>query len=99
MRQCIEAANDDCADGCNLRGAKLVCGEDGITYQGACIAECQGVKILRQTPCNSRDPRNYDTRLLAGGGAGRPDGAATASTEDAWPGLRAGKITNADINR
>ncbi|GAB4816324.1 hypothetical protein N2152v2_003370 [Parachlorella kessleri] len=55
--------------GVGLRGnsrsleGKLVCGDDGITYQNACLAHAQGVKVVQEKPCSGRtksaDPASF----------------------------------------
>ena len=75
-----------------------MCGEDGITYQGACIAACQGVKVAKQKPCSPKDARQYDTKAPLA--EGPPAGAAAAMAVAAGlPGLAAGRVTAVDINR
>jgi len=34
------AGAQDCSQGCDMRGKGVVCGADGITYHGACLAIC-----------------------------------------------------------
>jgi hypothetical protein len=51
----------DCKEGCSLT-AHLVCGEDGLTYAGACLAHCQGVGVEHDGPC-SVDSYNIHTVL------------------------------------
>lgn len=42
------------AQGCSLEKG-LVCGDDGFTYQNACLAASQGVKVAHQNPCSGRN--------------------------------------------
>ncbi len=42
------------ADNCNCNeGYQPVCGEDGITYDNACQAQCEGIAIVEERTCGS----------------------------------------------
>jgi hypothetical protein len=61
----------DCTAGCDLAGAALVCGADGLTYAAECLAACQGVAVAAPGACSGGDEGQ-----LAGGAAG-PSPAST----------------------
>ena len=73
----------DCSKGCDLSAApNPVCGADGITYQGACLAVCQGTTVKDPSgPCSPKAGAMLNLELpvaaaLADAGAGA---AATAA--------------------
>ncbi len=52
-----------------MRAQPLVCGSDGNTYMGSCLALCQGVRVARAGPCSPRDAGLFDPKLLAANAA------------------------------
>ncbi|KAI8464412.1 MAG: hypothetical protein J3K34DRAFT_474337 [Monoraphidium minutum] len=83
----VGAQEGPCAGGCDLDGAALVCGADGNTYQGACLAECQGIAVTKSGPCTRADAKQFDTkprRDAAGGGAAAPGGSGARYKEEGF---------------
>ncbi|KAI8462799.1 MAG: hypothetical protein J3K34DRAFT_498164 [Monoraphidium minutum] len=81
----------DCTRGCDLAAsAAPVCGADGVTYQAACLAACQGVAIKDAAgPCRPQDAAMLNAKLpaalaaavlAAGDGAGGPGGVVDLET-------------------
>jgi len=54
----------DCSAGCDMRGQGLVCGADGMTYHGECVAVCQSVTVVRQGPCKTDDAALFDPATM-----------------------------------
>jgi len=42
----------DCSAGCGI-SADLVCGDNGLTFMGACLALCSGFQVVHDGPCAS----------------------------------------------
>jgi len=78
---CVCRCSSGCADGCDL--GDLVCGDDGITYQGSCLAICQGVAIVKQGACTPTDSTMFSS-----------EGFGTASASDG-----SGVVTQEQMNR
>jgi V8-like Glu-specific endopeptidase len=57
-----EGETHDCSVGCTL-SSSLVCGTDGLTYQGSCLAVCSGAGIAHPGPCGP--PAGADGRAAA----------------------------------
>jgi hypothetical protein len=59
-----------CASGCTL-SANLVCGANGVTYMGECLARCSGTSIAYRSACQ---PPNTDLQrqALAAGPNAKP---------------------------
>jgi hypothetical protein len=75
------ARAQDCPeDGCDIRRARLVCGEDGSTYMGECLAACQGVKVAKRGACKADDTRQFDPAALEDTAAA--DGSPSARAID-----------------
>ena len=55
----------DCDSGCELHGP-VICGTDGITYADACLAVCQGVKVLHPGACDGDAVAPEAERKLSG---------------------------------
>jgi len=63
----------DCSSGCSLDSSNIVCGVDGVTYQGACLAICQGVAVAQEGPCDGFNTASFEKAIF---------GVASVATKD-----------------
>ena len=47
-----------------MAGAQPVCGVDGLTYLGECVAVCQGVAVARKGACTAAHDGIFNPSVL-----------------------------------
>lgn len=75
-RRAVDAAEYDCASGCQLHGSG-VCGSNTVTYANECLALCSGYAVVSNGPCPAPGTRSASSTVGAKA-AMDPMAAATA---------------------